>query len=118
MLARAPGKPRPSIMGKVVPMVVRPEGAASWVVSERVHADSEPSGGRGGADCTSLVGGCDALVLGSWGNATRGEVGNKGRWKGRRAPTQDPSTDRLYERCAGGGEGGREEGSMSTRILG
>ena len=32
-------------------------------------------------------------VLGSWGKATRDAVRNKVRWKGRRAPTQDPSTD-------------------------
>ena len=33
-----------------------------------------------------------ARVLGSWGNTTRGAVSNKERWKGRRTPTQDPST--------------------------
>ena len=33
------------------------------------------------------------LVLGSWGNTTRGAVRNKERWKARRTPIQDPSTD-------------------------
>ena len=31
-------------------------------------------------------------VLGSWGNTMRGAGTNKERWKGRRAPTQYPST--------------------------
>ena len=34
------------------------------------------------------------FVPGSWGNTMRDAVRNKERWKGRRAPTQDPSTDR------------------------
>ena len=33
------------------------------------------------------------VVLGSWGNAMRDAARNKEMWKGRRTPTQDPSTD-------------------------
>ena len=33
------------------------------------------------------------LVLGSWVNTMRDAVMNKERWKRRRTPTQDPSTD-------------------------
>ena len=34
----------------------------------------------------------ERAVLGSWGQTTRGAGRNKERWKGRRAPAQDPST--------------------------
>ena len=35
-------------------------------------------------------------VLGSWGNTMRDAVRNEERWKRRRTPTQDPSTDLLH----------------------
>ena len=35
-------------------------------------------------------------VLGSWGKPIRDAVRSKERWKGRRAPTQDPSTDLFF----------------------
>ena len=38
------------------------------------------------------------LVLGSWGKTMREAFRNKERWKGRRASTQDPSTDHLLSR--------------------
>ena len=47
-----------------------------------------------------------ASVLGSWGKAMRGALMNKERWKGRRAPTQDPSTNmtawRQFAKRSGG----------------
>ena len=40
-------------------------------------------------------------VLGYWGNTMRDAVRNMERWKRRRAPTQDPSTDRVQTMAIG-----------------
>ena len=49
-----------------------------------------------------------ALVLGYWGDTMRGAVRNKERWKGRRTPTQDPSTNHGHVYAAGPPKAGDE----------
>ena len=49
---------------------------------------------RGRQQARAVCEGMVASVPGTWGKAMRGAVRNRGRWIRRRAPTQDPSTDR------------------------
>ena len=54
-------------------------------------------------------------VLGSWGKTMRDAVRNKERWKTRRTPTQDPSTDVHPRRPQGRGAAPRAAARARAR---
>ena len=74
---------------------------------------------RGRQQARAVCEGMVASVPGTWGKAMRGAVRNKERWKRRRAPAQDPSTDLAGHTPAGhaGHTPGTRQARAGKRVL-